>query len=115
MPRKTELHPLPLRRRLNAKERAYLKCVFHYMPIVKKELERVYPKFQSELKTKYADPLETMLQKKANKALEKLPARVKILVAKLQRKPLNTKALFRKERAGFVVKTRRKKRRITLA
>ncbi|MEK7287525.1 MAG: hypothetical protein AAB091_03050 [Elusimicrobiota bacterium] len=101
MPRKKEGHPLPLKRRLNAEDRNYLKCLFEQTPIVRKEFERAYPELESTAKTKRADPLEIMLEKKAQKALEKLPARARILIAKLQRKPLNVKALLKKEIAAL--------------
>ena len=39
------------------------------------------------------DQMEAILQKKMDKALEKLPARAQILIAKLRRKPLSVKAL----------------------
>lgn len=112
MPRRTEYHPALLKRRLNAEDHAYLRCVFDHVPIVRKEFERIYPDFRSTPRAKYADPMEAILQKKTDKALEKLPARARILVAKLQGKFLNTKIFLRKERAALIARTspgRRKK------
>ena len=85
------------------------------VPVVRKEFERNYPRLRSTPKIDHSDPIKTILQKKMQKALDKLPARARILAAKLRGEALNTKILLRKERAVLAAKASPRRRKKSFA
>lgn len=108
-PFSNEDHPALLKRTLTAQDRSYMRCVFKYVPLVRKDFIRLYPD-TSGLATKLPrNPIEVLAEKRSEKTIAKLPVRLRIRLAHAWGEKLNTKALLKLAKAQLTAKNARRR------
>ncbi|HAZ09082.1 MAG TPA: hypothetical protein DCZ01_11320 [Elusimicrobia bacterium] len=111
-PLSSEEHPKPVKRSLNAQDRAYLCLALKYVPLARASFLRFCPQAKDLMAGLPPNPIDALAKKRTEEIIDKLPARLRLRIAGIRGEKVDTKAIFRAAKAA-VVKANGKRRRKT--